>query len=169
MSDELELVKYGSPILRKRAAPVKGITEEIRDLAAKMFEIMHKAQGIGLAASQVGIQKRIFVVDATGYAGEEYKPFAMANPVIIKRYGGWSVATEGCLSIPGIEGEVKRTKKIMIRGIDLEKGEVEFVATELLARILQHEVDHLDGILFIDRMKLIDRLKVKNKLWRESQ
>lgn len=167
--DKLELVRYGSPILRKKAKPVERITEEIRDLAANMFELMRKSQGIGLAASQVGIQKRIFVVDAAEYIGEAGRPFAMANPVIIKLYGGWSTAEEGCLSIPDIEGDVKRAKQIMIRGIDIDKGKVEFVATNLLARILQHEVDHLDGILFIDRMKFLDGLKVKNYLRRVRQ
>lgn len=172
--EKLELVKYGSPILRKRSSPVSEVTEEIKDFAERMFEVMYQAQGIGLAAPQIGKSTRLFVVDATKYIGDGHKPFIMVNPVILKKYGGWLMQKEGCLSIPGIEGDVRRTKRIRIKGIMLDKGEglssakeVELDVADLLARIIQHEVDHLDGILFIDRLKLMDRCRLRRIIGRE--
>lgn len=115
-----------------------------------MFETMYAASGIGLAAPQIGVGKRVIVVDVTPVE-EEKAPLALINPEIVERMG-YVEGTEGCLSIPGVEGVVPRAETVLVRGLDPQGIPVQVRAEGLLARALQHEIDHLDGILFIDRI-----------------
>jgi peptide deformylase len=137
------IVKHPDPILREVSAPVKKITPNIHKLLDDMAETMYAANGVGLAAPQVGINKRIIVIDV----GEGI--IEMINPEIISMEGE-QIGPEGCLSIPGLRGEVKRAMKVKVKGLDRNGNEIEVEGEELLARAFQHEIDHLNGILFID-------------------
>lgn len=140
------IVKVGDPILRKKSREVGEITERIRILIDDMIETMNDAEGVGLAAPQVGVLKRIFVVDV----GEG--PIILINPEIIEK-SGEQTGSEGCLSVPDRSGEVTRPNYVKIRGLDREGNEVEYEGTELLARAFCHENDHLDGIIYTDYVK----------------
>ena len=139
-------------MLRQRAAEVTEIDGRIAQLAQDMIETMHDAPGVGLAANQVGVLKRVFVYDL----GDGSGPRAVVNPVISDTRDEW-VFEEGCLSIPGLTAEVARPKEVHFTAVDLDGGDVSFDADELLARVLQHELDHLDGVLFIDRLEPDER------------
>ena len=141
---QLEIVTVPAPILRQIARPVTRITDATRRLIGDMIETMHEAPGVGLAAPQVNIDQRIFVYDI----GDG--PDAIINPEIISRRGE-ECGLEGCLSIPRLEGEVKRAAFVEVSGLDRRGKRVRIRANELLARVFQHEIDHLDGILFTDR------------------
>jgi peptide deformylase len=144
----LEVRKHGDPVLRMRALPVKKITKEMLALADNMLDTMYAADGVGLAANQVGIPVRIVVLDV----GEG--PIKLFNPRIVKHDGEEAVLREGCLSVPGLTGEVTRWEKIVIEGMAENGVNRERLEAEgLLARALQHEIDHLDGILFIDKAR----------------
>lgn len=140
------IVKKEDPILRKKAKEVLEVTPKITKLIQNMTSTMYKEKGIGLAAPQVGFSKRVIVVDI----GDEHGLYALVNPVIVEKKGAEN-GTEGCLSCPEEYGEVIRAKQIVVEGLN-EKGEpVRIQAEGLLARAFQHEIDHLDGILFIDK------------------
>lgn len=139
------IVKYPDPILREKAMPVKRINERLLNLLDDMAETMYKAEGVGLAAPQVGVSKRLFVVDV----GDEHGLLEFINPEIIAREGE-QLGPEGCLSIPGISGEVRRAKKVKVRALNREGKPFELDAEDYLARAIQHELDHLNGVLFID-------------------
>lgn len=139
------IVKYPDPILREKAMPVKRINERLLNLLDDMAETMYKAEGVGLAAPQVGVSKRLFVVDV----GDEHGLLEFINPEIIAREGE-QLGPEGCLSIPGISGEVRRAKKVKVRALNREGKPFELEAEDYLARAIQHELDHLNGVLFID-------------------
>lgn len=141
-----KIVKYGDEILRKNCRPVAEITERIQVIIDDMIETMYEAKGVGLAAPQVGILRRMFVVDVDDGNG----PYVLINPEIIEK-SGEQTGEEGCLSLPGKGGMVTRADYVKIRGLDREGNEVEYEGTELLARAFQHEYDHLDGVLYIDR------------------
>ena len=141
---------YGDPALRKKAAVVAKITDELKKLIKDMFEVMRQNDGIGLAATQVGIKQRVIVTDA----GEE--PLAIINPEIISRRGE-EIAEEGCLSFPGIRANIKRAKDVTAKGLNENGEEIMLEAMGILARVIQHEVDHLDGILIVDRMSPAER------------
>ena len=152
----LEIHVLGSPILRQETTPVAEVTDDIRRLIADMFETMYAAQGIGLAAPQVGRTERVCVIDV------EDRKLALVNPEIVQREEKikWE---EGCLSIPDVYGEVQRSQKIVVRALD-ENGEpFEVEATELLAVCLQHEIDHLHGRLFIDHLSILKRRAALSK------
>lgn len=150
----LEVRLLGDPILRKKAEGVTVITEELRRLIADMFDTMYAEEGVGLAAPQVGIGDRVIVVDPHD---DETEPFALINPEILEASRETEKNEEGCLSIPGVRDMVERSSTVRVRGLT-ENGEVrEFEAEGLLSRILQHEVDHLDGILFFDRVGPLKR------------
>src|SRR5436190_3846585 len=140
----LEIATYGEPVLRVRCKSVERVTDETRRLIASMIETMHAAAGVGLAAPQVRVTERLFVYDV----GEG--PGAIINPEIVRQEGE-VVGVEGCLSIPRLQGDVPRAEKILVRGLDQHGKKVRIEATEWLARVFQHEMDHLDGVLFIDR------------------
>ena len=136
---------FGDPVLRKVAEEITNIDGKLVRLADEMLETMYAEPGLGLAAPQVGIQRRFFVYDI----GEG--PQALINPVIHESAGEW-VYEEGCLSVPGLYWEIVRPKEIHISGYDLQGNEVSIEADELLARLFQHELDHLDGVLLLDRL-----------------
>lgn len=138
------IVTLGDEVLRKKCRPVGEITERIQTLVDDMIETMHDANGVGLAAPQVGVMRRIFVVDI----GEG--PIVLINPEIIEM-SGEQTGEEGCLSLPGKAGTVTRANYVKIKGLDREGNEQVYEGTELLARAFQHENDHLDGILYIDK------------------
>ncbi len=138
---------FPDPILRKRAAPALRVDASVRRLAHDMLETMEHARGIGLAAPQVGVLKRVITIHAP-----EQEPRAMVNPEIVKREGSRKVQ-EGCLSVPGYTGLVNRSVTVDVRSLDLTGGRLQLTAEEILAQAIEHEVDHLDGILFLDHLK----------------
>lgn len=140
----------GSPILRQETTPVERMTDELRRLTDDMFDTMHAAKGIGLAAPQIGRSERIAVIDV------EDNPIVIVNPEIVITEGS-AKAEEGCLSIPEIYGDVERAARVTIRALDRDGERFEIQASELLARCLQHEIDHLHGKLFIDYLSFLKR------------
>ncbi len=136
--------KIGDPVLRTKAKEVTEITDKTRKLIADMFETMYDAPGVGLAAPQIGISQQIVVVDVDNEA------YALINPVIVEMKGS-QVGEEGCLSVPGEQADVERAMYVKVRALDSNGKEIEVEGVEYLARALQHEIDHLDGTLFIDR------------------
>lgn len=159
----LEIKEYGEPILREKALPVEEVTLEILNLIKDMAETMYTASGVGLAASQVGVPKRIILVD-----GEEDGLIVLINPMIIKSEGE-VVEEEGCLSVPDIYSQVKRSFKVTIKALNENGDPIEITKEDLIARALQHEIDHLDGILFIDRIGRMERQILLNKLKKKKR
>lgn len=151
----------GDPVLRQEAVSIEDIDGRIVRMAEDMVPAMYEAEGIGLAAPQVGIQKRLFVYDI----GEG--PQTLVNPQIIDSDGEWAFE-EGCLSIPGLFFEIVRPKQVHLVGRDLEGKEISVEADELLARLFQHELDHLDGVLLLDHLDR-DQRKAAQRQWREMQ
>ena len=149
------IVRYGDVDLHRRAANVDEITPEIDSLIDDMVETMYAAPGIGLAAPQVGAGLRIFVLDTSAGRNSD-DLIVMINPKIIEREGA-QTDEEGCLSVPGFEAEVLRPQRAVVRGLDRGGQPLEIEGTGLLARALQHELDHLDGTLFLDRLRGIKR------------
>jgi peptide deformylase len=150
-----ELLRHGAPVLHRPADPVPAVTPEIRALIDDMVQTMYAAPGIGLAAPQIGEPLRIFVVDVSaGRASGEL--LVMINPEFVER-DGMQVEDEGCLSVPGFNASVVRPARTVVRGLDRHGRERPVVATCRLARAFQHEMDHLDGTLFIDRLRGIKR------------
>lgn len=158
----LKIVKYGSEVLREVAQPVEEITDEIRQIADEMLGVMYASDGVGLAAPQVGISKRIIIVDVEPY-DPSHKPVTLINPEIVSSEGQAN-AEEGCLSVPDVRGEVKRAEKITVEGLDLDGKKIRIEATDLLARALQHEIDHLNGRLFIDHLSRLRHRLIKKQL-----
>jgi peptide deformylase len=139
-----EIVLYGTDILKKTTMQVDPAEPGLKELVEHMYQVMHDAPGVGLAANQIGVDKQVFVYDV----GEG--PSVMLNPRIVRRRGS-QVATEGCLSVPGLQGDVRRASHVIAEGQDLDGNKVQVKAEGLLARVFQHEIDHLNGTLFIDR------------------
>lgn len=150
----------GDPILRSVAAPVGEVTDDVRALIADMFDTMYAEDGVGLAAPQVGLGQRVIVVDPRE---ENVTPFALVNPRVLELGAELDRAEEGCLSLPGLKEIVERPGTVVVEGLDRSGGRVRIAAAGLLARILQHEVDHLDGILFIDRVSPLKRKLLLSK------
>jgi peptide deformylase len=146
----LPLHLLGSPVLRQRSAEVAEVDDDLRSVIDQMFETMDAARGVGLAANQVGLARRVAVIDAEG------QRFAMVNPVIIEAEGR-ATAEEGCLSIPDIYGDVTRAERVVLEALDREGKPFRLEAGGLAARAIQHEIDHLDGILFLDHLGLMKR------------
>jgi len=177
---------YGSEMLRAKAKPVKGIDDSVVKLVYDMFETMHKANGIGLAATQVGDLRRVIVIDisevneeAAASEGGETEPvrrtsaglprsLALINPEIVAEEGTFAME-EGCLSIPDVRAEVERAEKIRVRFRDTSFREQELEADGLLARVILHEFDHLNGVLFVDRISGAKRTLLRSKLRRIKQ
>lgn len=147
---------YPEPILRKVADPVRIVDDEVRRTIAGMFRRMVASKGVGLAAPQVGLQRRILVLNPTG---EEQDALALVNPTIVSRSGSETLFSEGCLSFPGIYAEVKRPDRCVVKALDHEGRAIEQEYSGFVSRIIQHEYDHLEGILLIDRMSPADKLK----------
>lgn len=153
----LEIRQYGDPVLKTPTKLVEEIDGQVARLATQMIETMYAAPGSGLAANQVGIQRRIFVYDA----GEG--PRTLINPRIVESDGEWTYE-EGCLSVPGLSWEITRPKEVHLVGLDLDGNEVSIEADEFEARVFQHELDHLDGILLVERLDESQRRKAKKLL-----
>ena len=170
MEKKLEMVSYGAKVLRQNAKPIEEITDEIRQLGKEMLEAMYAEGGVGLAAPQVGISKRLIVLDGTP-VDPAIRPMVLMNPEISGREGE-ETGREGCLSLPGIEVEVERAEKIHVRAKDLDGKTVEFDAKGFFARIIQHETDHLNGILLIDYLNPMERIlaiwKLRKRSWKED-
>jgi peptide deformylase len=162
--EELALTIYGDPVLRRRAEEVQPseFGKELGRLADRMFQVMYEEEGVGLAAPQVGVGKRIFVLDV---AKDEATNFVavVVNPEIVETRGT-QTGVEGCLSIPGLREDVSRHAWLRVRGKDAKGNPVEFEAEDLLSRAVQHEVDHLDGVLFVDRLSPLRRRLLARKL-----
>lgn len=139
-----EIVKYGDEVLRNPTKLVDEINGEVKDLIQHMYEVMHENNGVGLSANQIGVSKRLFVYDV----GEG--PKAVINPKLEER-AGEQLGYEGCLSVPGLQGEVPRSDTVVVEGLDEDGNPVRITAEGFLARVFQHEIDHLDGFFFIDR------------------
>jgi len=137
--------QYGDPVLNTKASDVTDIDGKFVKLCDDMFVSMYEAPGIGLAAPQVGVQKRFFVYDW------DDDPGVLINPVITESDGEWAYE-EGCLSVPGMSFEIVRPKQILVTGIDLDGNDVSFEADELWSRLIQHELDHLDGVLLLEHL-----------------
>jgi peptide deformylase len=159
----LKVRKYGDPVLRRRAEPVREVTPEIRRFVDDMIDTMYDEVGIGLAAPQVGIPLRLMVVgDEKGRSVH-----ALVNPVISAQ-GGEIVAEEGCLSIPGVFADVARAEWVQLEAQDLDGQPVSIRARGMQARVFQHEMDHLDGVLFIDRLDPVTRDRIKRRIKKEG-
>ncbi len=150
-----EIVIYPDPILQRPTEKVTEFNEELRTLAADMFESMYKAIGIGLAAPQIGVSKRVTVIDLSNQKNPEDK-LVLVNPEIVHKEGK-QLEEEGCLSLPDIRDKVSRAAKVKVKAQNLEGKWIELEGTELLARAFQHEIDHLDGILFPWRLSALKR------------
>jgi peptide deformylase len=152
-----EVLKFPDKRLREVSTPIEKITDEIRELASDMAEVMYDEPGIGLAAPQVGQTVRLIVVDTEWTTeGGEQNPLMLVNPEIVER-SGQITWTEGCLSVPDFEADVSRASHVVLRAANLEGEDLEIDASELQAVCFQHEIDHLDGILFIDRISRLKR------------
>ncbi len=161
----LPITVCGDKILRKKAAKVSKLDNKIIKLIADMFETMHNANGIGLAANQVGANKQIFVIDISAAEGyEDIKPLVLINPKIISKSEETSVYEEGCLSIPDQRADVIRPAKIVIEYQDTDLKSQTIEADDLLARVMQHEYDHLQGVLFTDLVDEETKKKLKKPL-----
>jgi peptide deformylase len=158
--DEFSIIHYPDPRLRQRCETVDEVDGDLAALADRMFELMYEQKGVGLAASQVGVLKRLFVVNMTG---EEKDRQVFVNPVLRDRQGSVE-AEEGCLSLPGVNVNVRRSKRCRIEAHDLQGNPLELEAEDLVCRCWQHELDHLDGVLITDRTGPSDRMAVRKVL-----
>lgn len=157
-----KIVKYPDPVLEKPGEPVTEFDEELRQLVEDMFETMYAASGVGLAAPQVGVSKRLFVMDCSG-GKDPTQRYVMINPQIVMTEGE-QVGDEGCLSFPGIYIPVTRAMRAIVRAQDLKGRKFELDTQELAARCVLHETDHCDGILFIERVSPLKREMVKRRI-----
>ena len=159
----LKVRRYGDPVLRRRATPIELMTPEIRALVKDMVETMYDEVGIGLAAPQVGHSVRLMVVGDEEGRGTQ----ALVNPAITAQ-GGKVTAEEGCLSLPGIFAQVTRSEWVTLEAQDLEGRPIAITARGLRARVFQHEIDHLDGVLFIDRLEPMVRDRIKRRIKKDG-
>ena len=159
----LRVRRYGDPVLRRRAREVEAVTPEIRRLVEDMTDTMYDEVGIGLAAPQVGASIRLMVVGDESNRGVQ----ALVNPIIAAQ-GGSVTAEEGCLSLPGVFAPVTRAEWVTLQAQDLDGAPVSITARGLRARVFQHEIDHLDGVLFIDRLEPVVRDRVKRRIKKEG-
>jgi peptide deformylase len=144
----------GSPVLRQRAEPVAVVDAEVRRLVEDLFDTMYASKGVGLAANQVGIARRVAVVDV---GKESPEPLVLVNPVIVSRGVATEIEEEGCLSIPEIFGDVERPASVVVQALDRDGAPYRLEATGYQARAIQHEIDHLDGVLFLDHLSAVKR------------
>lgn len=157
----LEIVPFPHPALRWKSKPIKTIDADLERITDEMFDLMYAAKGIGLAANQVALPYRMFILNLAGDAAEKSEELVFINPRFIRRRGTVE-GEEGCLSFPGLYAQVLRSSKVAIEAFNLKGECFEYALDELAARAVQHESDHLDGVLFIDRMVEQDKLDKKN-------
>jgi peptide deformylase len=161
----LQILEFPDPRLRNRAQPVSQVDAALRTLIDDMFETMYGAPGIGLAATQVNVAKRVLVIDLSE---QHDQPLALINPEILER-AGVEETEEGCLSVPGYFDKVTRAETIRVRALDRDGKQIEFDADGLLAVCIQHEIDHLDGKLFVDYLSELKRTRIRKKLEKERK
>lgn len=159
----MNIIKYPHPTLRHPSKPLRRVDAELRRWIAEMFEVMYSRKGLGLAANQVDLPYRLFVINLKANEDEKDEELVFINPVITK-HAGMAEAEEGCLSFPEIYAPVRRPEKVTITAYNLSGDEMRYELTGLLARAVQHEVDHLDGVVFIDRLGETARLSVRDAL-----
>jgi len=147
----MQIVQFPHPALRWKSSPITSITPELRDIVREMFELMYASEGIGLAANQVALPYRVFILNLTGKREEKDQEHVFINPEIVKRKGNQE-AEEGCLSFPKLYGQVRRANEVVVEAFDLEGRGFELTIDDLGSRAIQHETDHLDGVLFVDRL-----------------
>ena len=162
---KLKILEFPDPRLRTKATPVGTVDDALRVLIGDMFETMYEAPGIGLAATQVDVHKRLLVTDVST---DKTEPYVLINPEILEK-DGVTVTDEGCLSVPGYYEEVERAEHIRVRFLDRNGGETEMEADGLLSVCIQHEIDHLDGKLFVDYLSEAKRLRIRKKLEKERR
>lgn len=162
---KLTILEFPDPRLRTRAVPVEVFDDALRQLAADMLETMYAAPGVGLAATQVNVHRRLLVADCSDGHDD---PRVIVNPEILAKEGT-AIGEEGCLSVPGIFDEVERAQRVRVRAQDLDGKTVEFEAQGLLAVCIQHEIDHLDGKLFVDYLSEMKRQRIRKKLEKERK
>ncbi|MEZ4415382.1 MAG: peptide deformylase [Gemmatimonadota bacterium] len=158
----------GDPVLRESAALVESFDEALAELVEDMWETMYHADGIGLAAPQIGVSQRIFVIDVRRSDEDGPEPLALINPTVVDSSKKTEKAPEGCLSIPGMEDVVTRPIAVRVEALDLSGAPLVLEADGLFARALQHEIDHLDGVLFIDRLSPLKRRLLLER-WKKAQ
>src|SRR5690606_8649022 len=161
----LTILEYPDPRLRIKAQPAEQVDASLQQLIDDMFETMYAAPGIGLAATQVNVHKRVVVIDVSETRDQ---PLVLINPEILAREGVEEME-EGCLSVPGIYDKVRRAERIRVRTLDREGKSIEFDADGLLAVCIQHEIDHLDGKLFVDYLSDLKRTRIRKKLEKERK
>jgi peptide deformylase len=159
----VRIIKYPHPTLRRKAKPLRRVDAELRLLVGQMFEMMYEHKGVGLSANQVDLPYRLFLLNLSSDPAEKDQEYVFINPTISKRTGS-AEAEEGCLSFPEIYAPVRRSEKIKISAYNLAGEEVSYDADGLFARAAQHEYDHLDGVLFIDRLTDSALLSIKQSL-----
>ena len=159
----VEVLKYPHPILQYKCKPLQKINQEFREIVAEMFEIMYASSGVGLAANQVGLPFQLFVMNATGNREETGEEYVFINPVILKKNGN-VIDNEGCLSFPDIHADVVRSETIEFESISLSGEEQHFQWKARPARIVQHELDHLNGMCFVDRLSATAKIETKSGL-----
>lgn len=157
----LRIIHYPDPRLTKKAGPIETVTDEVRDVARRMLELMHEAPGVGLAAPQVGLDWRMFVANASREPADDR---VFINPTLSDPSREQEDYEEGCLSIPEVYAHIRRPKQITITATDLDGNTFSLTSDDLAARVWQHEYDHLDGVLFIDRMPPLDKMANRRKL-----
>ncbi len=162
---KLKILEFPDPRLRKKAAPVEVVDDALRGLIDDMFETMYEAPGIGLAATQVDVHKRLLVADVST---DNTDPYALINPTILEK-DGLTVTDEGCLSVPGFYEAVERAEHIRVRFLNPDGDEIEMEAEGMLAVCIQHEIDHLDGKLFVDYLSEAKRQRIRKRLERERR
>jgi peptide deformylase len=158
----LQIITYPHSTLRHKSVPVKRVDAELRGMIAEMIDLMYDAKGVGLAANQVNIPLRFFVCNPTGTKGED--EFVFINPIISKPKGN-AEGEEGCLSIPGLYEPVRRPEAVHVEAYDLAGNEISLDLDGFFSRVVQHETDHLDGVLFIDRLSDTAKIDVEDKLY----
>ena len=161
----LTILEYPDPRLRTRAAKVTAVDDKLRLLIDDMFETMYAAPGIGLAATQVNVHQRVLVIDISE---DRKQPLALVNPEIVAR-DGIEETEEGCLSVPGVYETVKRAEEIRVRALDRNGKQIELEASGMLAVCIQHEMDHLEGKLFVDYLSDLKRTRIRKKLEKERE
>lgn len=159
----MHIVQYPHPALRWKSTPITRITAELNDIVREMFELMYASEGIGLAANQVGLPYRLFVMNLTAKREERDQEHVFINPEIVRRKGTHE-AEEGCLSLPKLYAPVRRASEIVVEGFGLDGQGFELKIDDLGSRAIQHETDHLDGVLFIDRLSETAQREISGKL-----
>jgi peptide deformylase len=154
----LKIVAYPEPVLREKALPIEIVDDDLRRLSDEMFDAMYGDDGVGLAAPQIGVSKRLIVIDVDGDA------VAMINPEIVESSLEKATQEEGCLSVPGIRLDITRPAAVRVKGMGIDEKVLDYRAEGLLARAFQHEIDHLNGVLIIDHASSVQKILFKNKL-----